>query len=188
MASALLLLFLILFLATLIYIIIWVYRDAKRSGIMPGWLAVLIVIVIPHFIGLIVYLILRHFLPPRPTCHACGALLPPDSKYCPRCAAPVHSAPFTTTCRGCGRAVSSTSRFCPYCSASNEYYRPAPAKEGASCLLAVVAAVGIVAVALFIFGMFFYGNSDYDRGYRYGPPHIITYEILEMADNTVSIK
>ena len=49
----------------LILIAVWVYRDAESRG-MSGILWLLIVIFVPYFIGLIIYLIVRRDHPKRP--------------------------------------------------------------------------------------------------------------------------
>jgi len=48
-----------------ILIAIWVYRDAESRG-MSGILWLLVVIFVPYFIGLIVYLVVRRDHPKRP--------------------------------------------------------------------------------------------------------------------------
>jgi hypothetical protein len=59
-----------------------VYVDAKTRG-MNGVLWTLVVIFVPYFIGLIVYLIVRNPLPLK--CFACQRHLPPGAAFCPQC-------------------------------------------------------------------------------------------------------
>lgn len=60
-----------------IFIAVWVYRDAESRG-MSGILWVLIVIFVPYFIGLIIYFVVRRDHPIRPP-----GYYPPPGGYPP---------------------------------------------------------------------------------------------------------
>lgn len=62
---------------------IWVYRDAVSKG-MNGVLWTLVVLLVPSFIGLIIYLIVRMDAK-KVTCSKCMEKVNGNSKYCSKC-------------------------------------------------------------------------------------------------------
>lgn len=62
---------------------IWVYRDAVSKG-MNGVLWTLVVLLVPSFIGLIIYLIVRMDTK-KVTCSKCMEKVSGNSKYCSKC-------------------------------------------------------------------------------------------------------
>jgi hypothetical protein len=88
----------------------YVYSDAKRRGMSPGLWTVLVLILSPAygFIGLIIYLLVREPLPY--TCPQCSASVSARFNFCPNCKCNLHPA-----CPNCQREVADSDKFCPYC-------------------------------------------------------------------------
>jgi RNA polymerase subunit RPABC4/transcription elongation factor Spt4 len=88
----------------------YVYRDAKRRGMNAGLWTLLVLILSPAYllIGLIIYLLVREPLPY--TCPQCGATVNARFNFCPNCKYNLHPA-----CPACQREVSDDDKFCPYC-------------------------------------------------------------------------
>jgi hypothetical protein len=88
----------------------YVYSDAKRRGMSPGLWTVLVLILSPAygFIGLIIYLLVREPLPY--TCPQCSATVSARFNFCPNCKCNLHPA-----CPNCQREVADSDKFCPYC-------------------------------------------------------------------------
>lgn len=86
----------------------YVFRDAKRRG-MNTWLWLVIVIIVPNFLGLLVYLLLRSPLT-RERCPQCGFLTRSDQAFCPKCGHRVK-----TTCPHCQKFIDPDQSFCSYC-------------------------------------------------------------------------
>ena len=96
---------LLLFVAALIGI--HVYRDARKRGMEP-LLWTLLTVFIPYFLGLIIYLIVRH--PLQTTCPSCGARGPEKAAFCPSCGRPLLRA-----CARCETPLENEARFCHAC-------------------------------------------------------------------------
>ena len=88
----------------------YVYRDAKRRGMSPVLWTLLVLILSPStgVIGLIIYLLVREPLPF--TCPQCSATVSARFNFCPNCKYNLHPA-----CPHCQHEVSDTDKFCPYC-------------------------------------------------------------------------
>lgn len=83
-----LLLALVLMLLALISITlvaIWVYRDAKSRG-LEAWVWTLVVVLVPSFIGLLLYFLVGR-KEARRACPSCGAQVPERSTFCGYCGA-----------------------------------------------------------------------------------------------------
>ncbi|MBZ5500167.1 MAG: zinc ribbon domain-containing protein [Acidobacteriia bacterium] len=97
----------------LLVIFVWigigviVYHDAKRRGMEP-LLWALVATLIPYFLGLIAYLIVRH--PIQSMCPACGQAFPVGEAFCRHCGQAVQAQ-----CPSCGRPTAVGARFCPHC-------------------------------------------------------------------------
>lgn len=93
-----------------IFMLGYVYSDAKRRGMSPGLWTVLVLILSPAygFIGLIIYLLVREPLPYQ--CPQCAASVSARFNFCPNCKCNLHPA-----CPNCQREVADSDKFCPYC-------------------------------------------------------------------------
>lgn len=90
----------------------FVYYDAKKRGMDP-WLWLLVVMFVPNFIGLIIYLIVRSsnntkFYNKR--CSKCGSNVREDYNICPNCGEDLKKK-----CEYCGQVVDENWNICPHC-------------------------------------------------------------------------
>lgn len=94
----------------LLFMLGYVYRDAKRRGMHPGLWTLLVLILSGgyFFIGLIIYLLVREPLPYN--CPQCASAVSARFNFCPNCKYNLHPA-----CSQCQREVSDTDKFCPFC-------------------------------------------------------------------------
>ena len=96
--------------ATLIFLIAYVNRDARRRGMNSALWTLFVIIFLPSFafLGFLVYLLMREPLPyPCPQCEKpVGARF----NFCPNCKCNLHPS-----CPNCKREVVETDKFCPYC-------------------------------------------------------------------------
>jgi hypothetical protein len=84
----------------------FIYADAKRRRmrhVMWAWLAL-----VPYFIGVILYFILRDPLPA--SCPQCGTAVPQAFAFCPGCGNSVHPV-----CSQCGKSLQPEWKNCPHC-------------------------------------------------------------------------
>jgi hypothetical protein len=84
----------------------FIYADAKRRRmrhVLWAWLAL-----VPYFIGVILYFILRDPLPTP--CPTCGTAVPQAFAFCPGCGASIHPI-----CSQCGKALQPGWVNCPHC-------------------------------------------------------------------------
>jgi hypothetical protein len=111
------------FLSLWLFMLGYVYRDAKRRGMSPALWMVLVLILSPAYllIGLIIYLLVREPLPY--TCPQCSATVSARYNFCPNCKYNLHPA-----CPKCQREVTDTDKFCAYCAAD---LAPVKAEENA---------------------------------------------------------
>lgn len=72
-------------LASMVLVAIWVYRDAKSRG-LEAWVWTLVVVLVPSFIGLLLYFLVGRREGRRP-CPSCGAQVPARSTFCGYCGA-----------------------------------------------------------------------------------------------------
>jgi len=100
------------FFSLFLFILGYVYRDAKRRGMNPALWTLLVLILSAGyvFIGLVIYLLVREPLPY--TCPQCAATVSARFNFCPNCKYNLHRA-----CAHCQREVADTDKFCPYCAA-----------------------------------------------------------------------
>ncbi|WP_315115992.1 zinc ribbon domain-containing protein [uncultured Clostridium sp.] len=88
----------------------FVYYDAQSRGMEP-WLWLLVVIFVPNFIGLIIYLVVRSsYTSNNKKCFNCGSYVREDYNICPSCGNHLKNS-----CSQCGRAVEKGWSMCPYC-------------------------------------------------------------------------
>jgi uncharacterized membrane protein len=98
------------FLASLIFMIAYVNRDASRRGMNSALWTILVIIFLPTWglIGLIIYLLMREPLPYP--CPQCNSTVTARFNFCPSCKCNLHPA-----CPQCKREVAELDKFCPYC-------------------------------------------------------------------------
>ncbi len=84
-----------------------VYYDAKQRGMEPLVWA-LVATLVPYFLGLIAYLIVRH--PVQVVCGICGQPFTAADIFCKNCGHAVQAK-----CSSCGQPAAATARFCPHC-------------------------------------------------------------------------
>lgn len=95
-------------LAVPICIGVFVYRDAKTRGMEPILWA-LVAALVPSFIGLIIYLVVRSGYAVY-HCANCGAAVEEQYAVCPRC-----GADLKLRCPSCGRYVQADWQMCAHC-------------------------------------------------------------------------
>lgn len=93
--------------ASLIMLVGYVNRDAKRRG-MRVWVWTAIVIFVPNAIGFILYFVLRQ--PLSILCPHCGATVSARFNFCPNCKYGLRPA-----CPECKHEIRPGDRFCPHC-------------------------------------------------------------------------
>jgi predicted amidophosphoribosyltransferase len=88
---------------------IFVYRDAGKRGMEPlVW--VIVAVLVPYFIGLIAYLLVRQ--PILVTCPSCGGRAGSDASFCPAC-----GKELKLLCAKCSQPMAGQARFCSHCGA-----------------------------------------------------------------------
>jgi len=97
----------LLFLFAAIGVGIYVWRDARRRGMDP-LLWTLVAVLVPYFIGLVVYLVVRQSH--GGVCPSCSAPVPEPAAYCQSCGRKLQRC-----CPACNAAVPADGRFCPTC-------------------------------------------------------------------------
>jgi RNA polymerase subunit RPABC4/transcription elongation factor Spt4 len=99
-----------IFVSIFLFMLGYVYRDAKRRGMNPALWTLLVLILSPAymFIGLIIYLLVREPLPYN--CPQCAAVVSARFNFCPNCKYNLHPA-----CPQCQHEVSDSDKFCPFC-------------------------------------------------------------------------
>lgn len=108
----------LLLLAAWISSLVWVYKDAGKRGMSP-WLWTLIVLLVPSFIGYVIYFLARSNSDCSVVrCRNCGNSIDSSSNVCPYCGKPLKK-----TCPSCGRPVKNDWRNCPTCG-TNLYDEP----------------------------------------------------------------
>lgn len=99
-----------LFMATIIFCVAYVNRDAKRRGMNSALWTLFVIIFLPSFafLGFLVYLLMREPLPYP--CPQCGKSVGARFNFCPNCKCNLHPS-----CPNCKHEVVETDKFCPYC-------------------------------------------------------------------------
>ncbi len=85
----------------------FVYVDARRRGMNPV-LWTLVVIFVPYFVGLVVYLVVRSPLPLH--CQFCNAIVNQNMSFCPQCGTVLKKQ-----CANCLVSLEVSDRFCSNC-------------------------------------------------------------------------
>jgi hypothetical protein len=115
-----------LVMATLIFLVAYVNRDANRRGMNSGVWTLLVVILLPAwtFIGFLIYFLMREPLPYP--CPQCSTTVGARYNFCPNCKCNLHPS-----CPQCKREVGETDKFCPYCAFELAGAAPAAAPQPA---------------------------------------------------------
>jgi RNA polymerase subunit RPABC4/transcription elongation factor Spt4 len=99
-----------LLLGSLLLLIGYINRDAKRRGMSPV-LWTIMAVIIPNALGIILYFLLRQ--PLGSTCPQCGNAVQTGFNFCPRC-----NHKLGPSCPQCQRLVGVNDIYCPYCGTS----------------------------------------------------------------------
>ena len=96
--------------ATIIFLLAYVNRDASRRGMSAALWTILVIILLPAwgFIGFVIYFLMREPLPYP--CPQCGNSVGARFNFCPNCKCNLHPS-----CPHCKREVAETDKFCPFC-------------------------------------------------------------------------
>ena len=99
-----------LVMGSLIFLVGYVNRDAKRRGMNSALWTLLVIVLLPAwtFIGFLIYFLMREPLPYP--CPQCGKTVGARFNFCPNCKCNLHPS-----CPNCKHEVSETDKFCPYC-------------------------------------------------------------------------
>lgn len=99
-----------LLLASLIFLIGYVSRDAKRRGMNSGLWTFLVIVLLPGYLllGFLIYFLMREPLPYN--CPQCGATVGARFNFCPNCKCNLHPS-----CLNCKREVAEGDKYCAYC-------------------------------------------------------------------------
>ena len=97
----------LLFLFAAIGVGIYVYRDAAKRGMDP-LLWTVVAVLVPYFIGLVVYLVVRQSH--GGTCPSCSAAIPEPANFCQSCGRVLR-----LQCPTCNAPVPADGKFCPAC-------------------------------------------------------------------------
>lgn len=96
---------------------LFVYQDAKSHG-MTAWLWTAVAVLIPYFVGLVIYLLVRYNNGGH-RCHRCGAAVKDSYSVCPQCGTELKMA-----CPGCGATIEPDWHVCAHCGTALPYYEP----------------------------------------------------------------
>ena len=96
--------------ATFIFFVAYVNRDASRRGMSAALWTILVIILLPAwgFIGFVIYFLMREPLPYP--CPQCGNTVGARFNFCPSC-----KCNLQPSCPQCKREIAETDKFCPYC-------------------------------------------------------------------------
>ena len=99
-----------LVMASLIFMVAYVNRDAKRRGMNSTLWTLLVLILSPGWliIGFVIYFLMREPMPYQ--CPQCGSTVGARFNFCPNCKCNLHPS-----CPQCKREIAETDKFCPFC-------------------------------------------------------------------------
>ena len=153
-------LFIILSIVSTVLIAVWIYKDAKKRDMEAGLWA-LLAIVLPSYIGVIIYFVSRNS-EKRYVCPRCRGSVQKDYAVCPTC-----GLLLKRKCTHCGLNCENTWHNCPRCSNELEpiaYPLSGPVEEKDHLIRNIVALIVaniVVFIGLFV-GSFVYlfNNAD----------------------------
>jgi double zinc ribbon protein len=96
--------------AAYLFMVGYVYRDAKRRAMNAGLWTLLVLVLSPAYllVGFIIYFLVREPLPYP--CPKCNNLVGPRFNFCPNC-----KCNLQPSCPNCKKEIAETDNFCPYC-------------------------------------------------------------------------
>ncbi|MGC1484566.1 MAG: zinc ribbon domain-containing protein [Candidatus Acidiferrum sp.] len=96
--------------ASVIFLIAYVNRDAKRREMNSALWTLLVILLLPAwgFVGFVIYFLMREPLPYP--CPQCGKAVGARFNFCPNCKCNLHPS-----CPNCKHEIVETDKFCPYC-------------------------------------------------------------------------
>ncbi len=141
-----------------------VYKDAKALG-LNAILWTIAAIIIPNFIGVIIYLVVRSTTPKKVTCSICQTKIKEDYNVCPEC-----GSSFVVFCKGCKRPVEPELKICPYCGESMEYLELPKAikifpKTNIVRAIGVILAIFLGTIIIVVVATFGIGNIAFRTNY-----------------------
>jgi RNA polymerase subunit RPABC4/transcription elongation factor Spt4 len=98
-----------LFIAVYVMIGVYVYRDAGKRG-MNKVLWALVAVLVPSFLGIVIYLLVRNNSFSSSACPECHKPVLQDYSICPHC-----GYELMLNCNSCGKPVSKGWKLCPWC-------------------------------------------------------------------------
>ncbi len=98
---------------------VFVYQDAKSHG-MEAILWTAAAVLIPYFIGLIIYLVVRYNRGAH-KCYRCGTSVKDSYTVCPQCGVELKAK-----CPNCGEYIEPDWRLCAHCGTELAYIEPYP--------------------------------------------------------------
>lgn len=148
-----------------IAIAIIVYKDAKAHHI-NALLWAIIASLVPNFIGVVVYLVVRSNAEKEKYCSHCKAVVDSAYNICPQC-----RSVFEKICPSCKHAVSKEVQICPYCGedvsqiVSEQTATKVSVKTNIAKPLGITLGIFLIGVILLftaIFGVGVVGNMNMD--------------------------
>jgi ABC-type Fe3+ transport system permease subunit len=116
-----------LFLATFLFLVAYVNRDAKRRGMNAGLWTFLVIVLCPAYfaVGFIIYFLMRQPLPYH--CPQCAATVDARYNFCPNC-----KCNLRPSCPQCKQEVVESDKYCSYCGFDLRAAPPAPVDPAAA--------------------------------------------------------
>lgn len=137
---------------------VYVAKDAKVHDMNPI-LWVLVVIFVPNFLGLVIYLIVRSSYEKKSACFQCGKLVENDYSVCPFC-----KAELNMHCLACDKVLSPEWHSCPHCGQEVDATQVTRAPKKDKGLKAIVILVIVVAVPILLCILLFFGLFAFRTG------------------------
>ncbi len=130
---------------------VFVYKDAANRN-MNALMWALISVLVPAFVGLLAYLIVRNDYPDL-QCPKCSHRVGKDYVSCPNCGVKLKS-----TCQNCGQPIQSTWKTCPYCSTSVAYdqYAAVPIENKDTSIVKVLLFLILLPIILVVMALLYY--------------------------------